>query len=93
MSGLILEHCCERGCNRAEIVDEPPIEVHETNKSLQFLDVCGCGPGGNGLHLCLIHAFPSSTNDVAQEGDPGELPLLPLTNSWLLSSVLGDTGT
>ncbi len=56
-----------RGLVMTLFLDEPPVEVGETQKSLEFLDVGRNCPGCNGLHLPLIHPDDTTIDVVSQE--------------------------
>ncbi len=53
--GLEFEEVGERTGNGAIVLDEPSIEIGETQKALEFLDRRGYGPILDGGYLPLVH--------------------------------------
>ncbi len=65
----MFEEVGERTGNGAIILDEPSIEIGETQKALEFLDRRGYGPILDGGYLPLVHFDALLVDVVTQEFD------------------------
>ncbi len=67
--GLSLKKVGERTGNGAIDLDEPSIEIGETQEALEFLDRRGYGPISDGGYLPLVHFDAILVDVVTQEFD------------------------
>ncbi len=51
-----------------KLLNEPSIEVSKAKEALQFLDSEWSWPVNDGLHLPLVHGYPSWADHIPEEG-------------------------
>jgi hypothetical protein len=70
---VLLEEGGDRMDDTGVTIDEPAVEIRESEKHLDFVDILGRRPVGNGRNTVGIHRHTIGGDDKAQKGERGSM--------------------